>query len=45
MRLSPNEIEQILLKAKRDQLNAYYASVIQHSLSKWVIQDTLRSKG
>ncbi|WP_156499131.1 hypothetical protein [Fictibacillus phosphorivorans] len=45
MRLSPNEIEQILLKAKRDQLNAYYASMIQHSLSRWIIQDTIRSKG
>ncbi|MET3729248.1 hypothetical protein ABID52_002829 [Fictibacillus halophilus] len=45
MKMSPSEIEQILLKAKREQLNAYYASVIQHNLSKWSIQDTLRNKG
>jgi hypothetical protein len=42
MKLSPNEIEQILLKAKREQQESYYAGVIQQTLSKWPINLLLR---
>jgi hypothetical protein len=45
MKLSPNEIEQILLKAKKEQLDAYYASVVQNGLSKWTIQLSTVRKG
>ncbi|MDR7071737.1 hypothetical protein [Fictibacillus barbaricus] len=45
MKLSPNEIELILLKAKKEQLNAYQASMIQNGLSNWSVQLSTIRKG
>jgi hypothetical protein len=38
MKLSPNDIEQLLMKAKKEHLNAFQAQVVQYELTKWNVK-------